>query len=108
MLEMQAESRGLRLILDLEGLGVALDTGDDQQSSMAREKAPINQTIKDEFYSDAMRIKQIVLNLVANAFKFTERGEVRIAAQKLDSENIRITGTIICFFKSLSCKFKEI
>jgi signal transduction histidine kinase len=42
-------------------------------------------------YSDQGKIAQILRNLISNAFKFTSRGEVRIAAQATRSDRIRFT-----------------
>ncbi|WP_136604917.1 CHASE3 domain-containing protein [Paenibacillus dokdonensis] len=41
--------------------------------------------VPDIFYSDELRLHQIIRNLLSNAFKFTERGEVSLSIYKLDS-----------------------
>ncbi|MDR1979943.1 MAG: response regulator [Synergistaceae bacterium] len=43
----------------------------------------VNETIPDNLYGDEMRIKQILNNLLSNAFKYTEKGKVNL---KLDWE----------------------
>jgi signal transduction histidine kinase len=44
-----------------------------------------------ELYSDEGKIGQILRNLVANALKFTERGEVRVAAKASEGDAITLT-----------------
>jgi signal transduction histidine kinase len=44
-------------------------------------------------YSDQDKIKQIALNLLSNAAKFTHEGRILLSVNKLDEENITISVT---------------
>ncbi|MDQ0195008.1 CHASE3 domain-containing protein [Paenibacillus wynnii] len=45
----------------------------------------IARNVPDLFYTDEMRLHQIMRNLLSNAFKFTEEGSVELAVTKLNS-----------------------
>src|SRR5437879_13899820 len=48
----------------------------------------------DALLGDPVRLRQIVLNLVGNAIKFTERGEVVMRVQPQSSDD----GEVTCYF----------
>jgi CheY-like chemotaxis protein/HPt (histidine-containing phosphotransfer) domain-containing protein len=56
----------------------------------------ISATTPDVLIGDPMRLKQILLNLVSNAIKFTDAGEVAIEAGpiQLDEKNVRLKITV--------------
>lgn len=56
--------------------------------------------IPDLFYTDEMRLHQILRNLLSNAFKFTEKGEVRLEIsrrQDIRSEEYTREGPVLAF-----------
>eukprot|EP01119_Soliformovum_irregulare_P003169 TRINITY_DN1349_c0_g1_i3.p1 TRINITY_DN1349_c0_g1~~TRINITY_DN1349_c0_g1_i3.p1 ORF type:complete len:1891 (-),score=642.77 TRINITY_DN1349_c0_g1_i3:85-5757(-) len=50
----------------------------------------VDADVPDDIYADAIRINQVLLNLIGNSTKFTEKGQIVIVVEKvLPSEQIR-------------------
>lgn len=47
----------------------------------------VDPEIPNELIGDAMRIRQVLLNLANNAVKFTEQGEVKISVRSIDEDS---------------------
>ncbi len=47
-----------------------------------------DETLPENIYQDAYRLKQILYNLVGNAVKFTYKGKIELGAKKYDSKSI--------------------
>ncbi len=48
----------------------------------------IDETLPENIYQDAYRLKQILYNLVGNAVKFTYKGKIELGVKKYDSKSV--------------------
>jgi CheY-like chemotaxis protein/anti-sigma regulatory factor (Ser/Thr protein kinase) len=56
----------------------------DKGLTLCREIAP---TLPDGLWGDALRLKQILVNLVGNAIKFSERGQISVRALAVEEDS---------------------
>jgi len=63
--------------------------GDNTAVALHFDEPPTTMTLN----SDEGKVSQVLRNFISNALKFTERGEVRVAAVQVGSERIRFTVT---------------
>ncbi len=54
-----------------------------------------DENLNKSLYGDAVRISQIVSNLVSNAIKYTETGSIRISTKLVNSDSNQITASIM-------------
>jgi len=83
-----------RVVLEEQdfSLAQALDEMLGRQETAAREKGLILSctlapTLPDLLRGDVFRLQQMLLNLVGNAIKFSERGQVRVTADALEEDS---------------------
>jgi PAS domain S-box-containing protein len=55
--------------------------------SLSRE---IDPTLPDVLRGDALRVKQMLMNFIGNAIKFSERGKITVRAKALEKENTSV------------------
>jgi CheY-like chemotaxis protein/anti-sigma regulatory factor (Ser/Thr protein kinase) len=63
------------------------DDGEQARAKGLRLSSEIAPTLPDRCRGDALRLKQMLLNLVGNAVKFSERGAIGVRAQAIEEDS---------------------
>ena len=102
--------------LDLEGCvesAVSLSS-QHQKKNAVKLRVKVDSKIPDRLTGDSSRLKQILMHLLSNAFKFTEEGEVRLRVKLVDETPERVNlGFVVAdsgtgMSKSVSGRYLEV
>ena len=50
----------------------------------------VDESIPDSLYGDVYRVRQVIINLVSNAVKYTEHGSVRMTVRSLEDKSLEL------------------
>jgi PAS domain S-box-containing protein len=56
-------------------------------------KAEIQENIPNELYGDSQKIQQILANLISNAFKFTEKGDIKLSINRINERDLELNNS---------------
>jgi len=81
----------LSLTLVHYDFSVLIDNVDSMARSLVRDKTLMFELLVDEgvpqyLYGDEVRVRQVLMNLIGNAAKFTEKGTIRLAVAATDTD----------------------
>jgi signal transduction histidine kinase len=93
------DSGKLDLVLEPFALRQLIEESHEILAGKAREKRlelviSIDEGVPAGIYGDAVRLRQVIINLVGNAVKFTERGEVFTQVRLLQSASADVPGVL--------------
>jgi len=87
-----------KLVLDIQkrNLNFILSTTENMFQITAKDRgikliSKIQPAIKHNLLLDETRIRQVLVNLISNAFKFTEQGQIEVIVKTLESSDERCT-----------------
>ena len=92
-LQLEHLSFDLRLVLEGTGQTVAALAAQNGLALVVRPPA-----VGYRLVGDAYRLRQVLLNLLSNALKFTERGRIEIGAEVLDEDLAAAPGAVVMHF----------
>ena len=89
-LELEHDTLDLGRLID-RVLGLVAPRADDKGLALRVVESP---DLPEQCHGDALRLSQVLVNLLANAIKFTERGEVRLSVERRrDTLVLRVADT---------------
>jgi len=97
----QVRSGALKIRREVVSLPSLMQAMTNLLSGLAKEKnlqikINFDPTLPETIMGDNVRLHQILVNLVGNAIKFTDRGEVTVAFQKQESDGASLWRMVVC------------
>ncbi|KAI9703967.1 MAG: hypothetical protein M1820_005749 [Bogoriella megaspora] len=100
----KAEAGAIKLVMDWIHIRSLIEEVNDLTSALAIDKGlELNYLVEEDVPSmlkgDKFRLRQVLLNVVGNAIKFTERGEVFVRCQVYTDDSVRLSSdeTLLLF-----------